>query len=66
MTPVGQATGRFPGASAIVDSSGEILAAMNDQAGASMAKVVLDPGRKAAVASACEGELIPDLTKFDW
>ena len=58
--------GRFPGASAVVDSNGAVLARMNDQAGVAVAQIAIDPRRKAASAPACEGELIPDLTKFDW
>lgn len=61
-----RASGRFPGASAIVDSDGEIRALMNDEAGVAVADVVLDPTRKPAFRPGCEGELISDLTKFDW
>jgi hypothetical protein len=39
---------------------------MNDQSGVAVAQVALDPSRKAAFAPACENELIPDLTKYDW
>lgn len=59
----GTATGRFPGASAIVDSSGEVLAVMNDQPGVAVADVLLDPARKAVPRSApsCRNNGISDL-----
>jgi N-carbamoylputrescine amidase len=58
--------GGFPGASAIVGADGETLALLGDQPGVAVAQVTLDPARKAASAPTCEGELILDLTKFDW
>jgi N-carbamoylputrescine amidase len=58
--------GGFPGASAIVGPSGETLALMDDQPGVAVAQVTLDPARKTAHASTCDGELISDLRKFDW
>jgi N-carbamoylputrescine amidase len=66
MTPAGQAEGQFPGQSAIIDSDGATRAAMNGEAGVAVAQVALDAARKAPPRPACEGELIPDLARFDW
>lgn len=58
--------GGFPGASAIVGPSGETLALMDDRPGVAVVQVTLDPARKTASPSTCEGDLIADLTKFEW
>jgi len=57
--------GRFPGASAIVAADGGVRRSLDDRPGVGVASVTLDPRRKIA-ASRCEGELIPELTRFDW
>lgn len=60
-TPGGdKVSGWFPGASAIVDSDGRVLARMDDQPGVAVSVVTLDPAQKviSATRPACAGEYV--------
>jgi N-carbamoylputrescine amidase len=57
-----EATGFFPGRSAIVDGDGRVLADMDGREGFAVADVTLDPARRIDRGPVCEGVGIAELT----